>query len=196
MPAMKRILDNAVAEISRLLPLLLAMEPQMTRLGEAIMAAWARRGKILACGNGGSTADAADFTTEFACRFVEDRRPYPALNLSQGGSLLTAIANDYEYEQVFSKQLSALGQAGDVLLGISTSGNSKNVARAVSAAHEREMRVVALTGRGGGEIGNLLASEDVHICVPHSQTARIQEVHLLTLHCLCDGIDCMLLGAE
>ena len=97
---------------------------------------------------------------------------------------------------MFSKQLTALGQAGDVLLAISTSGNSKNVARAVSAAHEREMCVVALTGRGGGEIGKLLAPEDVNICVPHSQTARIQEVHLLTLHCLCDGIDSMLLGAE
>ena len=92
--------------------------------------------------------------------------------------------------------MSALGQPGDVLFAISTSGNSKNVTRALAAAHEREMRVVALTGRGGGEIGKLLAPEDVHICVPHSQTARIQEVHLLTLHCLCDGIDCMLLGAE
>src|SRR6266568_1232510 len=114
--------------------------------------------------------------------------------LATGTSTLTAIANDYDYEQVFSKQVSALGQAGDVLLGISTSGNSKNVVRAIAAAHEREMRVVALTGRGGGEIGKLLGAEDVNICVPHSQTARIQEVHLLALHCLCDGIDSMLLG--
>src|SRR6266581_1578823 len=131
-----------------------------------------------------------------ANRVGRERRGLAAIALTTDASTVTAIANDYEYEQVFSKQLSALGQAGDVLLGISTSGNSKNVARAVSAAHEREMRVVALTGRGGGEIGKLLASEDVHICVPHSQTARIQEVHLLTLHCLCDGIDCMLLGVE
>jgi len=153
-------------------------------------------GKILACGNGGSAADAQHFSAELLNRFERERPGLAAIALTTDTSTLTAIANDYEYEQVFSKQLSALGQAGDVLLGISTSGNSKNVARAVSAAHEREMRVVALTGRGGGEIGNLLASEDVHICVPHSQTARIQEVHLLTLHCLCDGIDCMLLGAE
>jgi D-sedoheptulose 7-phosphate isomerase len=129
-------------------------------------------------------------------RFERERPGLAAIALTTDTSTLTSIANDYEFEQVFSKQLSALGQAGDVLLGISTSGNSKNVARAVSAAHEREMRVVALTGRGGGEIGKLLAPEDVHICVPHSQTARIQEVHLLTLHCLCDGIDCMLLGAD
>src|SRR5436190_23199964 len=153
-------------------------------------------GKILACGNGGSAADAQHFSAELLNRFEVERPPLAAIALTTDTSTLTAIANDYEYEQVFSKQLAALGQAGDVLLGISTSGNSKNVIRAVSAAHEREMRVVALTGRGGGEIGKLLASEDVHICVPHSQTARIQEVHLLTLHCLCDGIDCMLLGAE
>jgi D-sedoheptulose 7-phosphate isomerase len=153
-------------------------------------------GKILACGNGGSAADAQHFSAELLNRFERERPGLAAIALTTDTSTLTAIANDYEYEQVFSKQLAALGQAGDVLLGISTSGNSKNVARAVSAAHEREMRVVALTGRGGGEIGKLLAPEDVHICVPHSQTARIQEVHLLTLHCLCDGIDCMLLGAD
>jgi D-sedoheptulose 7-phosphate isomerase len=153
-------------------------------------------GKILACGNGGSAADAQHFSAELLNRFERERPGLAAIALTTDTSTLTSIANDYEFEQVFSKQLSALGQAGDVLLGISTSGNSKNVARAVSAAHEREMRVVALTGRGGGEIGKLLAPEDVHICVPHSQTARIQEVHLLTLHCLCDGIDCMLLGAD
>jgi len=153
-------------------------------------------GKILACGNGGSAADAQHFSAELLNRFERERPGLAAIALTTDTSTLTSIANDYEYEQVFSKQLAALGQAGDVLLGISTSGSSKNVARAVSAAHEREMRVVALTGRGGGEIGKLLAPEDVHICVPHSQTARIQEVHLLSLHCICDGIDCMLLGAE
>jgi D-sedoheptulose 7-phosphate isomerase len=135
---------------------------------EIMVKALLANGKILACGNGGSAADAQHFSAELLNRL----------------------------ERVFSKQVSALGQPGDVLFAISTSGNSKNVTRALAAAHEREMRVVALTGRGGGEIGKLLAPEDVHICVPHSQTARIQEVHLLTLHCLCDGIDCMLLGAE
>jgi D-sedoheptulose 7-phosphate isomerase len=153
-------------------------------------------GKILACGNGGSAADAQHFSAELLNRFERERPGLAAVALTTDTSTLTSIANDYDYEQVFSKQVSALGQPGDVLLAISTSGNSKNVARALAAAHEREMRVVALTGRGGGEIGKLLAPEDVHICVPHSQTARIQEVHLLALHCLCDGIDCLLLGAE
>src|SRR6266571_2761286 len=156
----------------------------IARATEIIVKSLLANGKILACGNGGSAADSQHFAGELLNRFERER---PGL---------TAIANDYDYEQVFSKQVSALGQAGDVLLGISTSGNSKNVVRAIAAAHEREMRVVALTGRGGGEIGKLLGAEDVNICVPHSQTARIQEVHLLALHCLCDGIDSMLLGAE
>lgn len=153
-------------------------------------------GKILACGNGGSAADSQHFAGELLNRFERERPGLAAIALTTDTSTLTAIANDYDYLQVFSKQVSALGQAGDVLLAISTSGNSKNVVRAIAAAREREMRVVALTGRGGGEIGKLLAAEDVNVCVPHSQTARIQEVHLLTLHCLCDGIDAMLLGAE
>ncbi|HXZ55325.1 MAG TPA: phosphoheptose isomerase [Burkholderiales bacterium] len=163
---------------------------------EIMVKALLSNGKILACGNGGSAADAQHFSAELLNRFERERPGLAAISLTTDTSTLTSIANDYEYEQVFSKQVSALGQPGDVLFAISTSGNSKNVTRAIAAAHEREMRVVALTGRGGGEIGKLLAADDVHICVPHSQTARIQEVHLLTLHCLCDGIDCMLLGAE
>jgi D-sedoheptulose 7-phosphate isomerase len=153
-------------------------------------------GKILACGNGGSAADSQHFTAELLNRFERERPPLAAIALTTDTSTLTSIANDYDYEQVFSKQLSALGSPGDVLLAISTSGNSKNVLRAIRAAHERDMRVVALTGHGGGEITDTLAANDVHICVPHSRTARIQEVHLLTLHCLCDGIDFLLLGAE
>src|SRR5580765_8662205 len=153
-------------------------------------------GKILACGNGGTAADAQHFSAELLNRFERERPTLAAISLTTDTSTLTSIANDYDYDQVFSKQVSALGQPGDVLFAISTSGNSKNVKRALATAHEREMRVVALTGRGGGEIGKLLAPEDVHICVPHSQTARIQDVHLLTLHCLCDGIDTMHLGAE
>jgi D-sedoheptulose 7-phosphate isomerase len=153
-------------------------------------------GKILACGNGGSAADSQHFTAELLNRFERERPPLAAIALTTDTSTLTSIANDYDYEQVFSKQLSALGSPGDVLLAISTSGNSKNVLRAIRAAHERDMRVVALTGHGGGEITDTLAVNDVHICVPHSRTARIQEVHLLTLHCLCDGIDFLLLGAE
>ncbi len=153
-------------------------------------------GKILACGNGGSAADSQHFAAELINRFERERPPLAALALTTDTSILTSIANDYEYEQVFSKQVAAIGQPNDVLLAISTSGNSKNVIRAIRTAHEREMTVVALTGRGGGEIANALAGEDVHICVPHSQTARIQEVHSLALHCLCDGIDFLLLGAE
>jgi len=153
-------------------------------------------GKILACGNGGSAADSQHFAAELLNRFERERPGLAAIALTTDTSTLTSIANDYHYEQIFSKQVSALGQPNDVLLAISTSGNSKNVARAVAAAHEREMRVVALTGRGGGEIGKLLGNDDVNICVPHSQTARIQETHLLAIHCLCDGIDTMLLGAE
>jgi D-sedoheptulose 7-phosphate isomerase len=153
-------------------------------------------GKILACGNGGSAADAQHFSGELLNRFERERPPLAAIALTTDTSTLTAIANDYEYEQVFSKQLIALGLPGDVLFAISTSGNSRNVLRAVEAAHERDMRIVALTGRGGGEMAKALSAEDVHICVPQSQTPRIQEVHLLTLHCLCDGIDYLLLGAE
>jgi D-sedoheptulose 7-phosphate isomerase len=168
----------------------------IARATEAMVKCLVGNGKILACGNGGSAADSQHFSAELLNRFERERPGLAAIALTTDTSTLTSIANDYDYEQVFSKQVSALGQAGDVLLGISTSGNSKNVARAVSAAHEREMLVVALTGRGGGEIANLLSQHDVNICVPHTQTARIQEVHLLALHCLCDGIDSMLLGAE
>ncbi len=153
-------------------------------------------GKILACGNGGSAADSQHFAAELVNRFERERPGLAAIALTTDSSTLTSIANDYDFEQVFSRQVSSIGAPNDVLLAISTSGNSKNVVRAVRAAHERDIRVVALTGRGGGEIGDALASGDVHVCVPHSQTARIQEVHLLALHCLCDGIDFLLLGAE
>jgi D-sedoheptulose 7-phosphate isomerase len=153
-------------------------------------------GKILACGNGGSAADAQHFAAELVNRFEMERPPLAAIALTTDSSTLTSIANDYDYLQVFSKQVHALGQAGDVLLAISTSGNSANIIDAVAAAHERDMRVVALTGRGGGKLGDMLRPDDVHLCVPAERTARIQEVHLLALHCLCDGIDCLLLGVE
>jgi len=173
-----------------------ALAEPIRRATEAMVKCLLANGKILACGNGGSAADSQHFSAELLNRFERERPGLAAIALTTDTSTLTSIANDYEYEQIFSKQVSALGQAGDVLLGISTSGNSNNVVRAVSAAHEREMLVVALTGRGGGQIENLLTPQDVNICVPHSQTARIQEVHLLALHCICDGIDTMLLGTE
>jgi D-sedoheptulose 7-phosphate isomerase len=153
-------------------------------------------GKILACGNGGSAADSQHFAAELLGRFERERPGLAAIALTTDTSTLTAIANDYDYEQIFSKQVQALGQTGDVLLAISTSGYSKNVIAAIHAAHERDMQVVALTGKSGGKIAGLVANEDVHICVPSDRTARIQEVHLLTLHCLCDAIDTLLLGAE
>ncbi|MBL8446743.1 MAG: phosphoheptose isomerase [Zoogloeaceae bacterium] len=153
-------------------------------------------GKILACGNGGSAADAQHFAAELVNRFEMERPPLAAIALTTDTSTLTSIANDYHYDQVFQKQVQALGQPGDVLLAISTSGNSPNVIEAVRTAQERELRVVALTGKDGGRLGGLLRETDIHLCVPASRTARIQEVHLLTLHCLCDGIDCLLLGVE
>jgi D-sedoheptulose 7-phosphate isomerase len=146
-------------------------------------------GKVLACGNGGSAADAQHFAAELVNRFEIERAPLAAVALTTDSSTLTSIANDYAYEQVFSKQLRALGRRGDALLAISTSGNSRNVVEAIRAAHELGMRVVALTGAGGGKMAPLLSAHDVHICVPHRRTARIQEVHLLALHCMCDGID-------
>lgn len=153
-------------------------------------------GKILACGNGGSAADAQHFSAELLNRFEVERPPLAAIALTTDSSTLTSIANDYSFEQVFEKQVQALGRTGDVLLAISTSGSSANVARAIRAASQAGMSSVALTGRGGGKMAAMLAPGDVHICVPHAVTARIQEVHLLTLHCLCDGIDAVLFGAK
>ncbi len=153
-------------------------------------------GKVLACGNGGSAADAQHFAAELVGRFELERQGLAAIALTTDTSILTAVANDYGFKTIFERQVRALGQAGDVLLAISTSGNSANVIEAIHAAHDNDLRVVALTGKGGGEIAELLRDTDVHLCVPADRTARIQEVHLLTVHCLCDGIDCLLLGAE
>lgn len=153
-------------------------------------------GKILSCGNGGSAADAQHFAAEMLNRFEMERPGLAAMALTTDTSTITSIANDYDYEQVFSKPLRALGHAGDLLLAISTSGNSRNVVAAAHAAHECQMGVVALTGRNGGKLAEVLLPADIHICVPAQSTARIQEVHLLTLHCLCDAIDCLLLGVE
>ncbi len=160
----------------------------------AMAACLAAGGKVMACGNGGSAADSQHFAAELLNRFEKERPPLAAIALTTDTSTLTSIANDYAYEQVFAKQVSGLGRAGDVLLAISTSGNSPNVIAAIEAAHVRGVRVVALTGKGGGTIARTLRSDDIHLCVPADRTARIQEVHLLTIHCLCDGIDALILG--
>ncbi|MFL6635469.1 MAG: phosphoheptose isomerase [Massilia sp.] len=152
--------------------------------------------KILACGNGGSAGDAQHFAAELVGRFERERFPLPGIALTTDTSIITAVGNDYSFNEIFSKQVQAFGQAGDILLAISTSGNSGNVLAAVEAALEREMRVVAMTGKDGGKMAHMLTDADVHINVPHSRTARIQEVHLVAIHSICDGLDVALFGEE
>jgi D-sedoheptulose 7-phosphate isomerase len=175
----------------------LALEQMNAPIGSAIEAmvdCLQAGGKIMACGNGGSAGDSQHFAAELLNRFEREREPLAAIALTTDTSTLTSIANDYSYDEVFSKQVRALGRRGDILLAISTSGNSPNVMRAIDVAHDRGVRIVALTGKGGGKMLAQLAAKDIHLCVPSDVTARIQEVHLLTLHCLCDGIDEIMLG--
>ena len=153
-------------------------------------------GKVLSCGNGGSAGDAQHFAAEFVGRFERERPGLAAIALTTDSSILTAIGNDYDFNAIFSKQVQALGAPGDVLLAITTSGNSANVVAAVEAARAKDMTVIALTGHKGGRLRDLLQETDVMICVPHDRTARIQEVHLLVLHCLCDAVDLQLLGEQ
>lgn len=152
--------------------------------------------KLLACGNGGSASDAQHFSAELLNRFERERPNLPAIALTCDSSTVTSIANDYEFNEIFSRQVRALGQAGDVLLAISTSGNSENVCQAIQAAHERQMHVIALTGRDGGKIAGVLSENDVEIRVPASSTARVQETHIVVIHCLCDLIDNSLFGHQ
>lgn len=168
--------------------------PGICAAGRLMSAALLDDAKILSCGNGGSAGDSQHFSSELLNRFEMERPGLPAVALTTDTSTLTSIANDYSYEDIFAKQVRALGRTNDVLLAISTSGNSENVCRAIVAAHERRMHVVALTGRDGGRMAALLQEDDVEIRVPASRTARIQEVHLLVIHCLCDLIDTTLLG--
>lgn len=161
---------------------------------ELLFATLTNDGKVLACGNGGSAADAQHFIAELVGRFERDRLPLAGVTLNTDTSILTAVGNDYGFDSIFERQVAALGQAGDVLVAISTSGNSTNVIRAIQMAHERDLMVIALTGKDGGEISHLLKDTDIHLCVPHQRTMRIQEVHIVLLHALCDGIDALLLG--
>jgi D-sedoheptulose 7-phosphate isomerase len=166
------------------------------RAGEAMVNSLLNNGKILSCGNGGSAGDAQHFSAELLNRFEKERPGLPAMALTTDSSTLTAIANDYSYEEIFSKQVSALGQASDVLLAISTSGNSANVAAAMKAAQERKMLTLVLSGNDGGLMTGLLGNQDIEIRVPSNRTARIQEVHLVVIHCLCDFIDTQLFGGD
>ena len=173
---------------------LLAMAQPIARAIDVMTASLKAGGNIMACGNGGSAGDSQHFAAELVNRFERERAPLAGLALSTDTSTLTSIANDYRYEDVFSKQVRALGRKGDVLLAISTSGNSPNVIEAIKAAHDIGIAIVALTGKAGGKMAGFLHESDVHLCVPADRTARIQEVHLLAIHCLCDGIDHLLLG--
>jgi len=172
-----------------------ALVPTIVAAGHTLTSCLLNDGKILSCGNGGSAADAQHFSGEMLGRFEMERPGLPAVALTTDTSTLTAIANDYQYANIFSRQVRALGQTGDVLLAISTSGNSENVLRAVNTAHERDLRVVALTGGNGGTIAQALDPEDIEIRVPAQRTARIQEVHILIIHSLCDLVDAELLGS-
>lgn len=180
-----------VKELSRV-----ALGAPIHQSGEALVRCLLDNGKVLTCGNGGSAGDAQHFSAELLNRFEQERPGLPAIALTTDSSTLTAIANDYDYNEIFSKQVMALGQQGDVLLAISTSGNSANVMRAIEAAHERNMTVIALTGRDGGKMAPMLTESDIEIRVPSQRTARVQEVHLVVIHCLCDFIDTKLFGGN
>ena len=178
-----QIFKTAVGLATEVLHSTLQLEKPILGASELIIDCLTGSNKVLVCGNGGSAADAADFTTEFACKFVADRRPYPALNLAQGGSLLTAIGNDYGFEEIFARQVAAFGNKDDVLVAISTSGRSPNIRRALTEARTRGLKTIALLGRGGGSSSGIA---DLDIIVPAQSTARIQEAHKFILHVICE----------
>lgn len=172
------------------------LSPLVAAAAERMVQTLVADGKLLLCGNGGSAADAQHFAAEMVGRFERERPGLAAIALTTDTSALTAISNDYDYDLIFSKQVHALGRAGDILVAISTSGNSANVVAAIHAAHDRGMSVIALTGKDGGQIGEMLSGDDIHLCVPVKRTCRIQEVHITIIHALCDAVDYMLLGGE
>jgi phosphoheptose isomerase len=177
-----RILGNAIAAASKTLQSIADLEAPIAKAADLIVNCLTSGNKLLACGNGGSAADAADFCTELACRFIDDRRPYPAMNLSQGGSLITATGNDYGFDEIFVRQVRAFGNGGDILIAISTSGKSGNIQRALEEARGRKLTTIALLGRDGG---STVGIADVDLVVKGDSTARIQEAHKFILHVLC-----------
>jgi len=177
------ILKSAISAATKTFQSVATLQSQITQATDLISNCLTNGNKVLACGNGGSAADAADFCTEFACRFVEDRRPYPAINLSQGGSLITATGNDYGFDEVFARQVRAFGNPGDLLIAVSTSGKSKNIRRAIEEGRARKLKTIAVLGRDGGSTAGLA---DVDLVVKGDSTARIQEAHKFILHVICE----------
>ncbi len=189
--AIKQIITDSIAIKQAALE---SMTADLDKACTAMISSLKNGNKVLSCGNGGSAADAQHFSSELLNRFHHDRPGLPAMALTTDSSTLTSIANDYDYSEIFAKQITSLGQAGDILLAISTSGNSGNVVRAIEEAHKRNMMVIALTGNKGGEMANKLKDADIELRVPSNVTARIQEVHLLIIHILCTQIDAEMFG--
>jgi len=196
MPLHDRILGHFQASAQTKLDAAEALAPAIEQAARHMVHCLTQGGKILACGNGGSAADAQHFASLMINRFEQERPGLAAIALTTDTSTLTSIANDSTYDQVFARQVKVLGQPGDILLAISTSGNSPSVVQAVAAAHTRSMPVIALTGHSGGVLAEQMQDDDVFLCVPAESSARIQEVHLLAIHCLCDAVDSVLLGVE
>jgi D-sedoheptulose 7-phosphate isomerase len=196
MDPVQRVIDNFEESIQLKSDSSRLLAPAIAASAELMTNCLLNEGKFLSCGNGGSASDAQHFSSEMLNRFEMERPGLPAIALTTDTSTLTSIANDYQFADIFSKQIRALGRPGDVLLGISTSGESLNIVHAIDAAHDRDMKVVALTGREGGQITGLIQETDIEIRVPSWSTARIQEVHLIIIHCICDLIDRRLLGQE
>lgn len=192
--AMPDVIDRSIADHQATIAALADMKPGIAAAAEMLRRCLADGGTIFLMGNGGSAADSQHLAAEIVGRFKRERKGLAAIALTTDTSILTSVANDDAFSKVFSRQVQALGRAGDLLLAISTSGASRNVLEAVDVAHEREMGVIALTGRDGGPLAERLHEDDLLICVPADNTARIQEVHLLAIHCLCDGVDYLLLG--
>jgi D-sedoheptulose 7-phosphate isomerase len=193
---LERVREHFTASITAKQASIGALSQVIVEVGEQMVSCLLAGGKILTCGNGGSAGDAQHFSSELLNRYARERPSLPAIALTTDTSTITSIANDYDYSQIFSKQISALAASGDLLLAISTSGNSENILTAITAAHAADIKVMALTGKDGGKLAGLLAADDIEIRVPSEVTARIQEVHLLVIHCLCDFIDEQLFPAS